>query len=88
MSIPVATRRGAGRDVGLVRACTSINRGRVPSMTGTIVEPTAPRARSESRAPDGSWTSISPRSIISKTPTSLVDPNRFLTARTMRQALI
>ena len=40
-----------------------------------------PWAARRGRSRTGSATSVRPRSAISKTPISLVDPNRFLTAR-------
>ena len=49
-----------------------------------ITEPAAPRGRSARNIADGFTTSRSPWSVISKTPISLVEPNRFFTARRTR----
>ena len=77
---PVAARRGMARSDGAASACTSSRIGRVPSMAGSSTEP-GPDSASPANADDGSATGCSPASVISKMPTSLVDPNRFLTAR-------
>src|SRR3989442_1713972 len=49
-------------------------------------DPGASAARSERKAADGLGTSRNPSGRISNTPISLVDPKRFLVARTMRYA--
>ena len=49
-----------------------------------MTEPGASLGRSARKKPEGFGTSVRPRSAISKTPISLVDPNRFLTARSTR----
>jgi len=67
-------------------ACSSSSIGRVPSRLATTTEPGASIGRSERKNPDGFATSTSPRSAISKTPISLVEPKRFFTARSTRYA--
>ena len=86
--MPLVTLLGDGNIEGLVRACTSINKGLLPSRVETTTEPTAPGLRSDRKLLEGSSTSMSPRSTISNTPTSLVDPKRFFAALSRRQALI
>jgi hypothetical protein len=58
--------------------------GRVPSMQAVTTEPGAFLARSDKNTADGLGTCSKPDSFISNTPISLVEPNRFLTARRMR----
>ncbi len=58
--------------------------GRVPSIEQSTTEPGAALASATKRA-DASSTSTSPPARISKTPTSLVAPNRFLSARSVRK---
>ena len=82
-STPRATRCGMARLLGATSACTSASRQRVPSSTGTTTEPER-RSPSSRNTEDGSGTSTSPCSAIWNTPTSLVEPKRFLTARRMR----
>ena len=74
MSTPFWTRRGFPNAVGLVSACTSTRIGRVPSMVTAIADPDALTMRSERKSSDGFFTSFSPLSTISKTPTSDVAP--------------
>ena len=58
----------------------------MPSSAETMTEPGASAGRSARKKPDGFGTSASPRSAISKTPISLVEPKRFFTARSTRYA--
>ena len=83
-STPRATRWGMARLLGATRACTSARRQRVPSITGATAEPER-RSPSSRNTDEGSATSTSPCSAIWKTPTSLVEPKRFFTARRMRK---
>src|SRR3989338_1522965 len=53
-------------------------------MTGTTTDPDAPRGRSHKNSSDGFATSLKPAAVISKTPTSLVEPKRFLVDRRTR----
>ena len=85
-STPFAIRRGMEKLVGDTSACNSIRMGRVPSRLATTTEPVAFCGRSDKNHADGLATSCRPASVISKTPISLVDPNRFLTARRIRYA--
>ena len=55
----------------------------MPSIAGRTTDPGARVASSTKRA-EGSATSISPPERISKTPTSLVAPKRFFSARRVR----
>ncbi|OQA40622.1 MAG: hypothetical protein BWY52_02822 [Chloroflexi bacterium ADurb.Bin325] len=84
-STPLAVRRGWANAVVLVSACTSTRMGRVPSIVTAIAEPGALGMRSARNASDGLRTSARPFSAISKTPTSLVEPKRFLTERSSRK---
>ena len=83
-SIPVATRRGGTISVGATSAWTSTSSGRVPSIEQSTTEPGAALASATNLA-DGSSTSTSPPERISNTPTSLVAPKRFLSARRVRK---
>ena len=78
-------RRGVPKLVPLVRACSSTRIGRVPSMLAVTTDPAAAAGRSDRKTAEGLATSSSPRSFISKTPISLVEPKRFLTARRTRK---
>ena len=73
-SIPEAVRRGDGAPLGATSAWTSTSSGREPSSTGATTLPGAGASWSARNARAGSATSISPRSAISNTPTSSVDP--------------
>ncbi|MNY47829.1 hypothetical protein D3C86_1831260 [compost metagenome] len=83
-SMPFAARRGLASVLGLTSAWISTSKGRVPSMVGTMAEPVVSLVRSARKTAEGLVTSIRPASCISKRPTSLVEPKRFLTARTSR----
>ena len=86
-----------GARVGLVttkgyRQVLQIARSFVPGGLGGWViynqsDPIAPLARSAIRLLEGSDTSSRPLVVISKTPTSLVEPYLFLTLRRRRQEL-
>src|SRR2546422_7875174 len=73
-----------GKLVGETNACNSMRIGRVPSRLATTTEPVAFCGRSDRNQADGLATSLSPASVISNTPISLVEPNRFFTARRIR----
>ena len=79
-SIPVAVLLGTANVVGATRAWISTSIGLVPSIVQTIAVPGAPTLCSDSRILDGLLTSIKPLSVISKTPSSFVEPKRFFTA--------
>ena len=68
----------------LTSACTSAKIGRVPSITQATQVPDAPSGRPSKSIWLGFGTSIRPRSAISKTPISLVEPKRFFAARRRR----
>ena len=71
-------------DACATSAWSSSSTGRVPSRLETTTDPGASRGRSDRKNPEGFLTSTSPPSTISKTPISLVEPNRFFTARSTR----
>ena len=73
-----------GAAVGVTSAWTSTSSGLVPSIVGTMAEPVADSWRCAKKASDGLETSASPAFPISKMPTSLVGPKRFLTLRRIR----
>ena len=54
-------------------------------MLAVTTEPGASAGRSERKTAEGLPTSTRPDSRISKTPISLVEPKRFLTARNTRK---
>ena len=81
--MPVAIRLGVSSSLGATSACTSTSTGREPSIAGSTTDPGALVASSTKRA-DGSATSVRPPERISKTPTSLVAPKRFFSARRVR----
>ena len=81
---PLATRRGGTISVGATSAWTSTSSGRVPSIEQSTTEPGAALASPTNRA-EGSATSTRPPERISNTPTSLVAPKRFLSARRVRK---
>ena len=66
------------------RACTSASMGREPSITQATQVPGVPTGLPESSVSEGLGTSLNPRSAISNTPISFVEPKRFLAARSMR----
>ena len=69
--------------MGETSACTSTSSGREPSIAASTTLPGARVASLTNRAL-ASWTSTRPPWRISKTPTSLVEPKRFLSARSVR----
>ena len=71
-------------EVGATSAWISTSNGRVPSMPANTAVPGWPRSRSDKNSSDGLATSRKPAPVISNTPISSVGPNRFLTARKMR----
>ena len=81
--MPLATRRGGTISLGATSACTSTSSGRDPSIAQSTTDPGALVASPTNRA-EASGTSIRPSSRISKTPISLVEPKRFLSARRVR----
>jgi hypothetical protein len=85
VSTPIAVRRAVPYPVGATSACTSTRIGRVPLSVDVTTEPLFPTGRSARNSAEGSATSTSPAPFISKTPISLVEPNRFLCARRMRK---
>ena len=82
-SMPVAVRRGGTISVGATSAWTSTSSGRVPSIAHSTQEPAAAVASSTKRA-EGSVTSVRPPERISNSAISLVEPKRFLSARSVR----
>src|SRR5918997_572281 len=82
VSTPLATRRGLASGLGATRLSISTSIGRVPSRRQTVTTPGGTSSSLfERKNAEGSSTSTIPRPVISKTPTSLVDPKRFLRAR-------
>ena len=75
-STPVATRRGIARSVGATSACTSSRIGRVPSSAQATAAPGSP-STVRPKTSDGSGTPTRPAPVISKTPSSFVEPKRF-----------
>lgn len=65
----------------VTRAWTSTKKGRVPSMMQVTMEPGAFFEEVERNFSDGFLTCLRPCPVISKMPTSLVEPKRFLTLR-------
>src|SRR6185295_19411746 len=76
-------RRGGTSSDGDTSACTSTSSGREPSIAASTALPGA-RVASPTKRADASATSTRPPCFISKTPTSLVEPKRFLSARSVR----
>ena len=83
-SVPAAVRLGMPKLVRVTSACTSRRMGLVPSREQAATAPEAPSGRPSSINSDGFFTSVRPSSRISNTPISFVEPNLFLTPRTMR----
>src|ERR1700712_1715880 len=83
-SQPTTARRGVPSEVGATSACNSTSTGRVPSMPANTAVPGLPRSRSDRNSSEGLETSRRPSPVISNTPISSVGPNRFLTARRIR----
>ena len=79
-SMPTAVRRGDPYTEGHSKAWTSASRGLDPSSTQPTAQPGAVRTEERNR-PLGSGTGAMPLSVISKTPSSLVEPNRFFSDR-------
>ena len=77
-------RRGLPNEALVTRACTSTSMVRVPSTVATTADPGDPGSRSERKSAEGFATGMRPAPVISNTPNSLTDPNRFFTARTTR----
>ena len=84
-STPVATRRGIARSVGATSAWISSRIGRVPSSAQATAAPISP-STVRPKSSDGSGTPTSPAPVISKTPSSFVEPKRFFAARRTRCA--
>ncbi len=82
-SRPATTRRGGTSSEDLTSAWTSTSSGREPSIAQRTTLPGARVASATNRA-EASSTSTRPSSRISNTPASLVEPKRFLIARTVR----
>ena len=68
----------------LTRAWTSTRIGPDPSTQQRTAEPGVPEARSDRNNLEGLATGRRPLPVISKTPSSLTAPNRFLIARMTR----
>ena len=68
---------------GETSAWTSTSSGRVPSIAASTTLPGA-RVASPTKRAEASATSTRPAGPISKTPTSLVEPKRFFSARSVR----
>ena len=81
--MPLQTRRGGTSSLWETSAWTSTRSGREPSIAARTTEPGAFVASPTKRAL-ASRTSTRPPSRISKTPTSLVEPKRFFSARSVR----
>ena len=81
--MPLQTRRGGTSSLWDTSAWTSTSSGREPSIAASTTEPGAFVASPTKRAL-ASRTSTRPPSRISKTPTSLVEPKRFFSARSVR----
>ena len=81
--MPEHTRRGGTSSEGETSAWTSTSSGREPSIAASTALPGARVAAATKRA-EASGTSTSPSARMSKTPTSLVEPKRFLSARRAR----
>ena len=81
--MPLTIRRGGTSSVGATSAWTSTSSGREPSIAQRIAEPGALRVASATKRAEASSTSTRPSSRISKTPASLVEPKRFLSARSV-----
>ena len=77
-------RRGFPAGDDTASAWISASTGRAPSITQVTQVPGASSGRPDSSISEGFSTSWRPLSRISKTPISLVAPNRFLAARRMR----
>ena len=82
--MPLELRRAAAYPLLAASACTSARMGREPSITQATQVPGVSVGLPESSVSEGFGTSRRPRSAISKTPISLVEPKRFLAARSMR----
>ena len=83
-SSPRPVRRGAPKAAPATSACTSTSIGRLPSSSGATTAPGARASRSSMKARPGSSMLLSPRSPISRSPSSSVEPKRFFAARSVR----
>ena len=81
--MPLAMRRGGTSSEGDTSAWTSTSSGLEPSIAASTTLPGAFVASPTNRAL-ASWTSTRPPWRISNTPASLVEPKRFLSARSVR----
>ena len=77
-SIPTATLRGFDIAELSTSTCNSTSNGRVPSQTTITKEPDAASSPLDKKMAEGLATSFNPRSVIAKTPNSLIAPKRFL----------
>ena len=75
-STPVATRLGIARSLCATSAWISRRIGRVPSSAHATAAPGSP-STVRPKTSDGSGTPTRPAPVISKTPSSFVEPNRF-----------
>ena len=75
-SSPCAALRGMDVALGATRACTSTSIGREPSSTGATTDPEAPVRLSARNIAEASATSARPCSLMSKRPSSSVEPKR------------
>ena len=83
-SIPVVARRGEPYPAGATSAWISTASGRVPSSVMVIALPATGGCSDSRKKRLASATSTSPSLRISSTPTSSVEPYRFLAARSRR----
>ncbi len=83
-SKPFVTRRGMASSLRLTSACTSTRKQRVPSTATWTAAPTDGSC-SLRKSRDGSATPTRPEPVISKMPSSSVEPKRFLAARRVRK---
>ena len=80
-SRPRVTRRGLASGLSSTSAWTSTSSGRVPSRVTRITLPATSLGWRDRKMAEGLLTSLSPRSVMAKTPSSLTAPNRFLIER-------
>ena len=81
----MAVRRGEPPQAEVeTSACTSTSNGRLPVISAATALPEEFRGRSARNSALGLRTSASPLAFISNTPISLVEPKRFLCARSTR----
>ena len=84
LSHPTTLRRGDANDDGATKAWTSTNNGRDPSIPAKTTDPGVCTSRSAKNNSDGFVTCANPAPVISNTPISSDGPNRFFTARKIR----